>query len=58
MLNRTILAAFLATSAAAFGIDPAGARRVAEDRIECPRPDTRADPQAACGREPISAAAE
>jgi hypothetical protein len=58
MFNRTILAAFLTTSALALGIDPASARRVAEDRIECPRPDPWADPDAACRRGPITTAAE
>jgi hypothetical protein len=58
MFNRTILAAFLATSALALGIDPASARRVAEDRIECPRPDPWADPDAACRRGPITTVAK
>lgn len=44
MLNRTIIAAFLATSAAAFGIAPAAATsqcesaRTAPDRSERPAP--------------------
>jgi len=58
MLNRTILAAFLATSALALDIDPASAKRVAEDRLECARPDPRADPHAACTGGPIANAAE
>jgi hypothetical protein len=57
MLNRTILTAFLATSALALGIDPAVARRVAEDRIKCPRPDPRTNAHAACRREPVATAA-
>lgn len=58
MLNKTILAAFLATSALAFGIEPDVARRMAEDKIECPAPDTRADPSTACTRGRISTATE
>jgi hypothetical protein len=58
MFNRTILAAFLTTSALALGIDPASARRVAEDRIECPRPDPWVDPDAACRRGPITTVAK
>jgi hypothetical protein len=58
MFNRTILAAFLATSALALGIDPASARRVAEDRIECPRPDPWVDPDAACRRGPVTTLAK
>jgi hypothetical protein len=58
MLNRTIVAAFLATSALALGIDPASAKRVAEDRIECPCPDPRVeDPHAAYRRGPITTTA-
>lgn len=49
MVERTILLSFLTASALALGIDPAIARRIAEDRIECPAPDIRAVPQAALG---------
>jgi hypothetical protein len=41
MLNRTILAAFLAASAIALDIDPAVARRMAESRTECSTRDMR-----------------
>jgi len=62
MLNRTMLAAFLATSALALGIDPGSAKRVAEDKIECPRPDPRADPRedprVACTGGPIASTGE
>ncbi len=57
-LNRAIFAAFLATSALALGIDPASARRVAEDRIEYPRPDPWVDPDTACRRGPITTLAK
>lgn len=39
MLNRTILATFLATSAIALAIDPAVAKRMVESRVECPTRD-------------------
>lgn len=58
MLDRTFLAAFLAKSALAFGIDPAIARRVAEDSIESACPAPRPDPHKARGRELATTAAD
>ncbi len=38
MVERRIMLSFLTASALALGIDPAVAKRIAEDRIEYPRP--------------------
>jgi len=48
MLDQSIVAAFIATSALALGIDLPAARHIAEDRIECLRQDARISPQGAC----------
>jgi hypothetical protein len=54
VLDRTIVAAFLRTSALALGIDPGRARRVTEESIDYPRPNPRAAAQAVCARERVS----